>query len=55
MNEFLTPGQLVEHPQKPEWGVGQIQSVINGKITVNFQEAGKVVIDGSNVELTLVD
>ncbi|MEQ9258471.1 MAG: DUF3553 domain-containing protein [Roseovarius sp.] len=50
-NMFLEPGMLVEHPHRPEWGQGQVQSNINGKITVNFQEIGKVVIDGSRVEL----
>lgn len=42
---------LVEHPQQPDWGTGQVQSNIGGRITVNFQEVGKVVIDGSRVEL----
>ncbi|TPE48546.1 DUF3553 domain-containing protein [Amaricoccus solimangrovi] len=51
MNEFLEPGNFVRHPNQPEWGLGQVQSVIGGKITVNFEHAGKVVIDGSRVEL----
>ena len=51
MDEFLEPGMLVRHPDRPDWGLGQVQSVINGKITVNFEHAGKVVIDGSRVEL----
>lgn len=50
-NSFLEPGMLVEHPRQPDWGTGQVQSNIGGKITVNFQEVGKVVIDGSRVEL----
>ena len=54
MNAILTPGMLVRHPHKPEWGVGQVQSNIGGKITVNFPEAGKVVIEGSRVELQMV-
>ena len=44
---FWEPGNLVEHPQHPEWGIGQVQSVINAKVTVNFREAGKLVIDVS--------
>jgi len=55
MNEFLVVGQLVRHPTQPDWGLGQVQSVINGKITVNFEEAGKVVINGSRVQLILED
>lgn len=51
MNAFLEPGQLVRHPDQPEWGLGQVQSVIDDKITVNFEEVGKVVINGSVVEL----
>lgn len=51
LNEFLEPGMLVRHPGQPDWGTGQVQSNIGGKITVNFQEAGKVVLDGSRVEL----
>lgn len=54
MNDFLVPGDLVRHPLQDDWGLGQVQSVINGKITVNFTDAGKVVIDGSRVELRLV-
>ena len=55
MNDFLTPGQLVTHPKEPGWGIGQVQSVIDGKITVNFEQQGKVVINGSVVELDLVN
>ena len=51
MNEFLEPGMLVRHPDRPDWGLGQVQSVIGGKITVNFEHAGKVVIDGSRIGL----
>ena len=51
LNALLEPGMLVEHPGQPDWGVGQVQSNANGKVTVNFPEAGKVVIDGSRVAL----
>lgn len=54
LNTFLTPGILVRHPQYPEWGLGQVQSNIGGKITVNFREQGKVVIDGNRITLTPV-
>ncbi|HBS51255.1 MAG TPA: DUF3553 domain-containing protein [Rhodobacteraceae bacterium] len=50
-NAILTPGLLVRHPDHPEWGQGQVQSNIGGRITVNFREAGKVVIDGARVAL----
>jgi hypothetical protein len=54
MNEFLEPGMLVRNPQAPDWGVGQVQSRIGDRITVNFEHAGKQVMDGRRVQLTLV-
>lgn len=51
LNAFFEPGMLVRHPDRPDWGTGQVQSNIGGRITVNFQEVGKIVIDGSRVEL----
>ena len=54
MNEFLEPGARVRLPQAPDWGVGQVQSVIGDRITVNFENAGKQVIDGSRVSLDIV-
>jgi hypothetical protein len=53
MNELLEIGALVRHPDKPDWGLGQVQSIIGDRITVNFEHAGKVVIAGSVVRLTL--
>ena len=51
LNSILEPGMLVQHPNKPDWGIGQVQSNAGGKITVNFPDAGKVVIDGTRVAL----
>lgn len=48
---FLEPGMLVRNPEAPEWGVGQVQSNIAGKVTVNFPDEGKVVIDARLVPL----
>ena len=45
------PGDKVTNPQKKEWGIGQVQSIINDKVTVNFENAGKKVINAKNVEL----
>jgi hypothetical protein len=47
----LAPGDFVRHPGRPDWGLGQIQSIIGTRITVNFENAGKLLIDGSVVEL----
>ena len=54
MNEILEPGMLVRHPDRPDWGLGQVQSRIGQRITVNFEHAGKVVIDGRQITLTPV-
>jgi len=55
LNAILEPGMLVRHPDCPDWGTGQVQSNINGRITVNFREAGKIVVDGMRIILVLVD
>jgi hypothetical protein len=54
LNALLEPGALVRHPDEPDWGVGQVQSNIGDRITVNFREIGKVVIDGSRIALVPV-
>lgn len=51
MNAVLEPGMMVRHPHRPDWGLGQVQSNIGGRITVNFEHAGKVVIDGRQIDL----
>ncbi len=51
INALLEPGMLVEHPDRPDWGIGQVQSNIGGRVTVNFREQGKVVVDGERVSL----
>ena len=48
------PGQRVRHPTQADWGAGQVQSVIGNRVTVNFEHAGKQVIDASVVRLTYV-
>ncbi len=54
LNSQLAPGMLVRHPEKPEWGVGQVQTNIPGRITVMFEDAGKVVVNSNLVALDLV-
>lgn len=51
MNALLEPGMIVRHPEQPDWGLGQVQSNIAGRVTVNFEHAGKVVIDSRWVVL----
>ena len=50
-NAILEPGMFVRHPDRPDWGLGQVQSNISGRVTVNFEHAGKVVIDGRRIGL----
>lgn len=54
VNEILEPGKQVRHADQPDWGLGQVQSRIGHRITVNFEHAGKVVIDGRYVTLEIV-
>lgn len=51
LNSILAPGMRVQHPDFPDWGTGQVQSNVGGKVTVNFPEEGKVVLDGTRIGL----
>ena len=51
----LEPGDYVINPNNKDWGIGQIQSVIKNKITVNFQNVGKKVILAENLELEKIN
>jgi len=50
-NDFFEPGMLVRHPKHPEWGVGQVQSNVSGRVTVMFSNAGKIVVHSEHVAL----
>ncbi len=54
MFHSVLPGALVRHPDRPDWGIGQVQSVIESRITVNFEDAGKRLINGDVVQLIVV-
>ena len=45
------PGDKVINPDNKEWGIGQVQSIINEKITANFENVGKKVINSNNIKL----
>ncbi|MBC7799968.1 MAG: DUF3553 domain-containing protein [Gemmatimonadaceae bacterium] len=51
---LIEPGQRVRHPARPDWGVGQVQSAVGDRITVNFEHAGKVLINAAVVALDLL-
>ena len=55
MSGALLPGSYVRHPERPDWGLGQVQSVIGKRVTVNFENAGKRLIDGDAVALEVVE
>ncbi|GEO41399.1 hypothetical protein SAE02_55470 [Skermanella aerolata] len=56
MNDpFIVPGAIVRHPGQPDWGFGQVQSAIGTRVTVNFEHAGKVVINAAVISLSVVD
>ena len=55
MPSHIEPGMRVQHPDRPDWGDGQVQSVIGDRVTVNFAEAGKVLINAAVVELTILE
>ena len=45
------PGDYVINPKNPNWGTGQIQSIIKNKVTVNFENVGKKVINSKEIIL----
>ena len=49
------PGDYVVNPQNKDWGTGQIQSIINDKITVNFENVGKKVINSKEIVLEKIN
>ncbi len=55
MTNDLFPGMFVRHPSQPDWGIGQVQSVIGHRVTVNFEHAGKLLINGEIVKLEVID
>jgi len=48
------PGDKVINPNNKDWGIGQIQSIINGKVTINFENVGKKVINSEIIILERV-
>ena len=51
----LTPGNYVINKNNNEWGIGQIQSSIDNKVTVNFENVGKKVINISEINLEVIN
>lgn len=55
MEEQLVPGTMVRHPDCPDWGLGQVQSVVGTRVTVNFEHVGKVLINAAVIALIVAD
>ena len=49
------PGGKVFNPLNKDWGIGQVQSIIKDKVTVNFENVGKKVINSQNIELKKIN
>ena len=45
------PGDRVINPNKKDWGIGQVQSIIDFKVTINFENAGKKVINAKEIKI----
>ena len=55
MNDYLSPGSFVRLDGRPYWGVGQVQTAIGSRVTVNFEHAGKQLINTDRASLVSVD
>ena len=44
------PGDKVINPADKDWGIGQVQSIIKDKVTVNFENVGKKVINTKKID-----
>ncbi len=55
MSALIQPGMRVRHPERPDWGIGQVQSVVGDRVTVNFENAGKLLINTGVVSLDVED
>ena len=51
----LAPGTFVRSPANPDWGLGQVQSAIGERVTVNFEHRGKLVLNLSAAALVVID
>ena len=49
------PGDKVTNPNNKDWGIGQVQSIIKGKVTLNFENVGKKVINAEIIKLEKID
>lgn len=55
MDPRLVPGVRVRHPSEADWGIGHVQSVVGERVTVNFEDRGKVVMNAKVIDLEIVE
>ncbi|MCS6921722.1 MAG: DUF3553 domain-containing protein [Elioraea sp.] len=55
MSCSLVPGMRVRNPARPDWGEGQVQSVVGARVTVNFENVGKLLVNVAVVTLEAVE
>ncbi|SDE77444.1 DUF3553 domain-containing protein [Rhodospira trueperi] len=53
-SEIVTPGAWIRLPDQPDWGKGQVQSVVGPRVTVNFENRGKQVLNTHAIVLDVV-
>ena len=49
------PGDKVTNPNNKAWGIGQVQSIINDKVTINFENVGKKVINAKKIKIEKIN
>lgn len=55
MSTALEPGAWVRLPARPDWGDGQVQSVVGDRVTVSFEHAGKILVNTAKAVLERID
>jgi transcription elongation factor GreA-like protein len=48
---YFSLGDFVIHPDRHDWGIGQVQSIVGMNVTVNFEHAGKQMINCNIIAL----
>ena len=52
---FFAPGDWISLPEHPEWGLGQVQSVLGTRLTASFENAGKQALNSDAIILVPVE
>ncbi len=54
-SSHFAPGDWVRHPERPEWGLGRVQSALGMRVTATFENAGKQSINAEAVALVRIE